>query len=95
MNSSYVNDSLLFNLAWVPAAGDPSGNMGLGWYLYKQGSEDWAVYHAGSNGRPRAFLVIKPLKKSAIVLLGKHKSPDGRQRFQELAQKLMDLILHF
>lgn len=93
MNSSYVDDSLLFNLAWVPAAGDPSGNMGLGWYLYKQGTEDWAVYHAGSNGKPRAFLVLKPLKKCAIVLLGKHKSPDGKQQFQELAQKIMEVIL--
>ena len=95
MNSAYVKDSLLYQLAWKPPASDPAGNMGLGWYLYKQGTDDLAVYHAGSNGKPRAFLVVKPYKKMAVVLLGKQHRADGQQHFQELASRIVDLLLKF
>ncbi len=95
MNSAYTKDSLLYQLAWRPPAADPEGSMGLGWYLYKQGTDDLAAYHAGSNGKPRAFLVLKPYKKMAVVLLGKQHSADGQQHFQELASRIMDLLLQF
>jgi CubicO group peptidase (beta-lactamase class C family) len=95
MNSAYVKDSLLYQLAWKSPAADPGGDMGLGWYLYKQGTDDLAAYHAGSNGKPRAFLVLKPYKKMAVVLLGKQHHADGKQHFQELASRIVDLLLQF
>ena len=49
-----------------------------------------AVYHAGSNGRPRAFMVLKPGKRSAVVLLGKCTDAGHPQQLPELARRIME-----
>ncbi|HDS08567.1 MAG TPA: class A beta-lactamase-related serine hydrolase [Bacteroides sp.] len=92
MDATYVCDSIMFQLAWKPIAVDPVGIMGMGWYISNPDSEELTVYHAGSNGRPRAFIMIRPPGKTAIVLLAKNRDSDGRQELPELAEKVMDLL---
>jgi CubicO group peptidase (beta-lactamase class C family) len=94
MNGIYVSDSLMYGLAWIPIAIDPTGMMGMGWYIEQSGTEDLTVYHAGSNGKPRAFLMIKPKRKSAVVILARSESSDGPQLLEELARKIMDILDH-
>ncbi len=90
LNGSYLSDTVLYRHAWVPAGSDESGEMGLGWYIAHPGMENMAVYHAGSNGRPRAFLVLKPQKRSAVVLLGKCTDAGHPQQLPELARRIME-----
>jgi len=89
MNGTYVSDSLMVHRAWVPLGSDASGEMGLGWYVARPGTSDMAVYHAGSNGKPRAFLVLKPMKGTGVALLGKRVTSDGSQLFPELASRIV------
>jgi CubicO group peptidase (beta-lactamase class C family) len=92
INGAYVSDSLLFQRVWVPLGSDASGEMGLGWYVARYGTRDLAVYHAGSNGKPRAFMVLKPLKGMGVVLLGEREQSDGSQLFPEIATRLVTLL---
>jgi CubicO group peptidase (beta-lactamase class C family) len=94
INGSYVPDSLMFNLAWVPIAIDPVGMMGMGWYIENHNSEELAVYHAGSNGKPRAFLMMKPHQKLGVVIMGKNESSDGKQQLPVLAREIVDALDH-
>lgn len=92
MNGTYVSDSLLFQTAWVPYGSDGAGEMGLGWYIAHPGTDEMAVYHAGSNGRPRAFIVLRPRQNLGVVLLGKRTVSDGSQLFPELARQLLGIL---
>jgi CubicO group peptidase (beta-lactamase class C family) len=92
MNGAYVSDSMMYQKVWVPYGSDGSGEMGLGWYIAHPGTPEMAVYHAGSNGKPRAFFVLKPVKKLGVVLLGRRTTEDGSQLFPELARQLVDLL---
>jgi CubicO group peptidase (beta-lactamase class C family) len=92
MDATYVSDSIMYRLAWRPIAIDPVGIMGMGWYISNPDTEELTVYHAGSNGRPRAFIMIRPLKKAAIVLLAKNRDSDGTQELPELAERIMDAL---
>jgi len=89
MNNTYVNDTTLYNYSWQPFAEDNIGMIGLGWYLANPGTSDLKVFHAGSNGKPRAFLAIKPVDKIAVALQGKHNDSEGRQLFYELSDRLL------
>jgi CubicO group peptidase (beta-lactamase class C family) len=91
----YVSDSLKFNLQWVPQGEDQAGELGLGWYIYHYGQENMAVYHAGSNGTPRAFITLRPRQHLGVVLLGKRNSSDGSQLFYDLARDLVQLLEGF
>jgi len=92
MNGVYVSDSLLRQTVWIPYGEDGSGTMSLGWYILHPGSSDMAVYHAGSNGRPRAFIVLRPGQKRGVVLLGKRTDSNGSQLFPELARQVMGVV---
>ena len=92
MNQTYVSDSLMMNQIWVPWA---DHEIGLGWYVMNYGTDSLSVFHAGSNGTPRAFLAIRPVQKLGVALLGKHMSSDGDQRFYSLARELMLRLQEF
>lgn len=92
MNGAYVSDSLLYQTVWIPYGSDGSGEMGLGWYIARPDTAGMAVYHAGSNGRPRAFIVLRPRQKIGIVLLGKRATANGSQMFPELARQMVELL---
>lgn len=95
LGDTYVSDSLKLNVQWVPASEDRLGEIGLGWYLANYGTDSLAVYHAGSNGRPRAFIALRPEQHLGVVILGKHHSPDGNQMFYQLARDLIQKLLLF
>jgi CubicO group peptidase (beta-lactamase class C family) len=92
MDNLYISDSLQSNLQWVPVTEDRFGEIGLGWYLTNYGTDSLAIYHAGSNGRPRAFIALRPRQHLGVVLLGKHRSSDGDQLFYQLATELIQKL---
>ncbi|MBN1272892.1 MAG: hypothetical protein JXB26_11550 [Candidatus Aminicenantes bacterium] len=47
--------------------------------------------HAGSNGKPRAYILIKPRKKLGVVLMGSCNTKDEIW-FIHLGQILMDIL---
>ena len=89
LNNVFVSDRLKKNLQWAPCTSDHLGDIGLGWYLTNCGTDSLAVFHAGSNGKPRAFIALRPEQHLGVVLLGKNLSSHGSQRFYELARDLM------
>jgi CubicO group peptidase (beta-lactamase class C family) len=92
MDGQYVSTDMLCNDVLKQYAKDQYGAIGLGWYCTNLDAPDVAGYHAGSNGRPRAFLAIKPHNKNAIALTGLNRSKKNRQEFGELAIDLMAII---
>jgi ankyrin repeat protein len=71
MNHQYVSADYLFN----HVLRYQYGTYGLGWPLKSPQSSDVTIYHGGSNGRPQAYLVIKPRKKIAVAVLATAKNP--------------------
>jgi CubicO group peptidase (beta-lactamase class C family) len=60
MNHTYVTEPVLKDLVYRHYADEEYGTLCLGWYCANLGTVDLALYHSGSNGRPRAFLAIQP-----------------------------------
>ena len=92
MEDKYIDNEILCNEMLKEYAKDRFGSIGLGWYCTNLDSSDLAGYHAGSNGRPRAFLAIKPYKKNAVALTGLNRSEKNPQVFGELTIDLMAII---
>lgn len=89
LNDVYVSRELKMDTIWQPLTVDAMGNIGLGWYLTNHGTDSLAVFHAGSNGIPRAFISLRPNQSLGIVILGKQRNSDGEQLFYHLARRLM------
>lgn len=68
------------------------GKSSLGWGGSGWGTEDFVMGHAGSNGKPRAYLLIKPKKKLGVVLMGEAASSKEDIWFLYLGPILMDII---
>ncbi len=51
-----------------------NGPAGMGWGITHWGSPDLTVFHGGSNGRPQAYLMIKPKKRLSVSILATAKS---------------------
>lgn len=73
-------------------AGQVASTIGLGWYCPNVGTDNAAVYHAGSNGAPRAFLAVRPEREQAVGLTGLNISADGAGDFSSLVISLMALL---
>lgn len=95
LDHAYVSSALKYDLQWKPQTKDQIGDMGLGWYVNNFGTDSLAVYHAGSNGKPRAFIALRPQQHLGVVLLGKRNSSDGSQRFYQLALELVQKLREF
>jgi hypothetical protein len=67
----------------------------MGWYLNNVGTDSLAVYHAGSNGKPRAFIALRPDQHIGVVLLGKRSGSKGSQLFYQLAMDLIQELKNF
>jgi CubicO group peptidase (beta-lactamase class C family) len=50
-----------------------TGTYGYGWSVANVDREDLRAFHGGSNGLPRAHLLMKPRRKSAVVILAQLK----------------------
>ena len=92
LNGVFVGDSLLYDLAWIPLGSDGYGQMGLGWYITNPDSSELGVYHAGSNGKPRAFIAMKPYHHMAVVMMGKSEEADGPAYLPEITRRLILLL---
>lgn len=88
----YFPESWLYEEVIREYQSDASGAIGLGWYVANTGSPNAAIYHAGSNGRPRAFIAIRPATGYAVCLMGRHSDRDGDADFYDLTVELMNLI---
>jgi CubicO group peptidase (beta-lactamase class C family) len=66
--------------------------IGLGWFVANPNQSNVAGYHAGSNGKPRAFLAIRPNQENAIALLGRNKLSNGAHDFGLLTIELMGIL---
>lgn len=95
LDNVYVSYSLKKNVQWVPYTNDQIAEIGLGWYLNNYGTDSLEVFHAGSNGKPRAFIALRPEQHVGVVLLGKNHSAQGSQRFYELARDLIGKLKEF
>jgi CubicO group peptidase (beta-lactamase class C family) len=65
MSGHYVPAEVLYREAWRPE----TGTYGYGFDVENLDREDLEVGHGGSNGLPRAHLLIRPRQKSAVVVL--------------------------
>jgi len=92
LNAAFLDDSMLYDHAWIPMGSDRSGIMGLGWYLANPDTEELAAYHAGSNGKPRAFIVLKPLKGMGLVMMSRGEKADEPQLLPEIARSILPLL---
>lgn len=68
------------------------GASALGWGGGHWDSDDFTMGHAGSNGKPRAYILNKPRKKLGIVLMGEAKSSKEDIWFLHLGPILMDFV---
>jgi len=55
-------------------------------------SEIDLLNEAGSNGTPRAFIALRPIQKTGVVLLGKRNESEGSQLFYALSRELIRLL---
>jgi CubicO group peptidase (beta-lactamase class C family) len=92
MEGRYISIEMLRTVVLKRYSEDRHGLIGLGWYCTGLGTSDLAGYHAGSNGRPRAFLAIKPNKKNTVALMGLNRSEKGAHDFAKLTIDLMAMI---
>jgi CubicO group peptidase (beta-lactamase class C family) len=92
MDGEYISTQMLREEVLKQYAEDRHGPIGLGWYCRGFDTSDLAGYHAGSNGRPRAFLAIKPGKKNGVALTGLNRSEKGAHDFGSLTIDLMAII---
>ena len=68
------------------------GESSLGWGGSDWDTDDFKMGHAGSNGKPRAYILIKPRKKLGVVLMGEANSSKEDIWFLHLGTILMDII---
>jgi CubicO group peptidase (beta-lactamase class C family) len=87
MTGAYLPQEILTGEAWRPAA----RKYGLGWSVENVGGPELTVFHGGSNGLPRAFLLMKPLKKTGVVLFGTAKRFDS-DGMNSLAESLLAFL---
>ena len=92
MDGRYISREMLCDEVLKEHARDKHGAIGLGWYCTKAGTSEAVGYHAGSNGRPRAFLAIKPHEKNAVALTGLNRSADGAHDFGKLTIDLTAIL---
>lgn len=86
INNNYISQKDLDELVLRDYQG-----AGLAWGCNDVDTEDVTMMHAGSNGRPRAYILLKPRKKLGVVLMGECNTPDDVW-FIHLGPILMDIL---
>jgi ankyrin repeat protein len=87
INHQYVSADFLFNQVLQYQ----NGTYGLGWPLKNPESNEVTIFHGGSNGRPQAYLVIKPRKKIAVAVLATAKNPRSYE-LDQLGEALLSAL---
>jgi CubicO group peptidase (beta-lactamase class C family) len=84
----YVKDSILYEQVFKPF----KNNYGLGWACKNVECEDITVSHSGSNGAPKAYLLIKPRKKIAFCLLATQENFGGKSMLREFLSYIFSIL---
>jgi CubicO group peptidase (beta-lactamase class C family) len=87
MNHLYVPEELFYK-EMIRYQNGPSG---IGWSLTNIDSPDLVISHGGSNGRPQAYLLIKPKKKLSVSILATAKSTHIFE-LDDLANSLLSIL---
>lgn len=95
MDGTYVSKEMLEEMVYMQYARDEYGDICLGWYCTNLGSEELTIYHAGSNGRPRAFLAIEPYQGLAVAITGLNHWENSEHDFGDLTMELMAALKEF
>ncbi|MCP4723654.1 MAG: serine hydrolase [bacterium] len=64
---------------------------GISWQIVEEEGEDMKIFHAGSNGKPQAYLVIKPVKKLAVCLLATRKDRNSFE-LNTLGERILSFL---
>ena len=86
INNKYISENDLSEVVLADYNG-----VGLAWGCENFNTEDITMMHAGSNGRPRAYILLKPKKKLGVVLMGDCNTKDDIW-FIHLGQIIMDIL---
>ena len=70
MDGRYMPANVLYEEVLRPA----SGTYGYGWGVSNPGTEALMASHAGSNGLPRAHILLVPHRKDAVVILAQART---------------------
>jgi CubicO group peptidase (beta-lactamase class C family) len=92
MNEKYYPKDILLTQILTEYARVNNEIIGLGWYVTNPNQLNVAGYHAGSNGKPKAFLAIKPNQGNAIALTGLNNSSRSANDFGSLTMDLMAIL---
>jgi len=87
INHEYLNEVDFYNFF-----AKDYGESSLGWGGNYWETDDFVMGHAGSNGKPRAYILIKPKKKAGVVFMGEANSSKEDIWFLYLGPILMDII---
>ena len=90
MQNTYVSADVLYGQILRPS--ERSSWYGLGWGVKQYGSEDIIATHSGSNGRPRAYLLLKPRKKLGVVILATTRGHSGTPGLGTMANELLAVL---
>ena len=69
MGGRYFPDDVLYQEVLRPE----TGTYGYGWGVDNVGGDDLTAAHGGSNGLPRAYVLLKPRRNAAVVILAQMK----------------------
>jgi CubicO group peptidase (beta-lactamase class C family) len=87
VNHAYISQKDFYSILV-----NESEKYSLGWGGRDWGSDEFMIGHAGSNGKPRAYILIKPKEKLAVTLMGEASSRQEDIWFLYLGPILMDII---
>jgi hypothetical protein len=88
INHQYVPADTLYNVICRPW----KGRLTLGWGCSHREDDNLTLGHAGSNGTPRAIILIKPRKKKAVCITGTTKKSSTPLLFLPLVRNLMKIL---
>lgn len=87
INHTYMSEEVFYTIL-----ANNYGESSLGWGGSNWGTDDFLMGHAGSNGKPRAYILIKPKKKIGVVLMGEAASSKEDIWFLYLGPILMYIM---
>ncbi|MFC1492767.1 ankyrin repeat domain-containing protein [candidate division KSB1 bacterium] len=87
MQNVYLQESVLYG----QVIKKHSRLTGISWQIAETDGEDVKIFHGGSNGRPQAYLVIKPVKKLAVCILATSKDRNSFE-LDALGERLLSFI---
>ncbi len=92
MTNAYITEATFARILAEGGITNRHGLVNLGWFYRNLGTPDFALFHTGSNGRPRAFLRLLPEPGMAIAITGLTKSARAPFDLETLGRAILDLL---